>query len=416
MVKSRNRVWLLPMIAVAVVYLMMACTLSPDDTRLAQEERLAAVLTRSAAETLAALATQTRIAELLATDTPTPTHTPSSTPTPTATLTPTATPTPTVTPTFTVTPTPTATPTPTPVATINPHGHVGLGAYIAGTPHDDLAAIARFEALVRHKMTYVLWFQSWGGEDRDFRDDWVTLAHDQGYIPVITWEPWERNFDDPTTVQPEYALGAIAAGRHDDYVRAWAEAAREAQGPIILRFAHEQSTEPGQRPWYPWQGEPEAYQAAFRHLVAIFREAGADQVRFMWSAMWLNEWAELYYPGGDVVDLVGTTVLNHGTDIDAPWARWRTFHELFDGQYAAAETWDKPIIITELATAEQGGDKAEWFRDAFGSLPERYPLVIGVLLFEVESDREWPQINWSVASSPASWEAFVAAVNTLYYR
>jgi hypothetical protein len=401
---SRQRFWLLSMITVVVVCLMMACTMPSDDSRLAQEERLAAVLTRSAAETAAALATQTRIAELLATDTPTPTHTPSPTPTPTATFTPTA------------TLTPTATHTPTPVATINPHGHVGLGAYVAGTPYDDFAAVARFEALVRHRMSYVLWFQSWGGEDRDFRDDWVALAHDQGYVPVITWEPWVRNFDDPTAPQPEYALEAIASGGHDDYVRAWAEAAREAQGPIILRFAHEQSTEPGQRPWYPWQGNPEAYQAAFRRLVTIFQEAGADNVRFMWSAMWLNEWAQLYYPGDDVVDIVGTTVLNHGADIDAPWARWRAFHELFDGQYAAAEAWDKPMIITELATAEQGGDKAEWLRATFGALPERYPLVIGVLLFEVESDREWPQINWSVASSPESLEAFVAAVNTHYYR
>jgi hypothetical protein len=395
--RAGRAVWPRALAIIVVVCLTAACTpAADDDAHLTQSERLAAVLTRSAVETAAAHATQTRIVELMPTNTPTPTPTPTLTPTPT--------------------PTPTSTPTPTPVATINPHGYIGLGVYVPGTPYDDLAAIARFEMLTRHRMTYVLWFQSWGGIDRHFREDWVALAHAQGYTPVITWEPWNRDFYDPTAEQPEYSLSNIAVGRHDDYVRSWARVAREAEGPIILRFAHEQSTVPGHRPWYPWQGDPQAYQAAFRRLVTIFREMGADNVRFLWSAMWLDAWADQYYPGDDVVDLVGTTILNHGTNIDAPWAGWRTFRELFDEQYAAAEAWGKPIILTELATAEDGGDKAQWLWDTFVSLPERYPLVIGVLLFEVESDREWPQINWSVASSPESLDAFANAVKTEYYR
>jgi beta-mannanase len=211
-------------------------------------------------------------------------------------------------------------------------------------------------------------------------------------------------------------LSSIVAGDHDAYIRTWARAARASGVPIVLRFAHEHSTEPGTRPWYPWQGDPEGYREAFRHIVTLFREEGADNVRHLWSAMWLNSWASQYYPGDDVVDYVGTTTLNHGTGAQAAWAQWRTFDDLFAPQYRAALQWNKPIIVTEVATAEYGGDKAAWLRDCFNGVKYQYPLVRGVLLFEVEADREWPIINWSVASSPESLAAFKEVINDPIFR
>jgi beta-mannanase len=285
-----------------------------------------------------------------------------------------------------------------------------------GTPYDEFAAVQRFEATVKHKMEFVLWFQAWGNDDRAFPTHWIELAAQRGFIPVITWEPWKRNFDDPTALQPEYSLSSITAGQHDDYVRSWARSARAVGRPIVLRFAQEQSTEPGTKPWYPWQGDPQGYVAAYRHIVALFREEKADKVQFLWSGMWLNQWANDYYPGSDVVDLVGTTILNHGTGATADWAQWRTFDNLFEGQYQAAQQWGKPIMLTELATAEQGGDKAAWLRDCFNSLQSRYPLVADVLLLEVRADREWPAINWSITSSPASLASFIEVIHNPYFK
>jgi beta-mannanase len=281
--------------------------------------------------------------------------------------------------------------------------------YLENSPYDNYAAVGAFEALLKHKMAYVLWFQSWG-DDPEFRSDWVLLAAQKGLIPVITWEPWKRDFVTPWVVQPEYALETITAGQHDDYLRSWARAAKAAGVPIVLRFAHEQSTRIGARPWYPWQGDPESYRDAFRHIVAIFRQEEADNVRFLWSAMWLQLYAEAYYPGDDVVDIVGTTILNHGLGATADWAGWRTFDYLFSPEYIVAEKLGKPVMITEMATAEQGGDKPAWLRDAFSSIRTRYTLVEAVLLLEMPVDREWPVINWSVASSPASLAAFEEAI------
>jgi hypothetical protein len=73
-------------------------------------------------------------------------------------------------------------------------------------------------------------------------------------------------------------------------------------------------------------------------------------------------------------------------------------------------------MISELATADQGGDKAAWLRDCFTSLETKYPLVRAVLLFEVTSDREWPSINWSVAASEESLAAFKAATDDPHFK
>ncbi|MFW6115473.1 MAG: glycoside hydrolase family 26 protein [Chloroflexota bacterium] len=283
-------------------------------------------------------------------------------------------------------------------------------------PYDGFASVYEFEAMVEHKMEYVLWFQAWEDDDPSFPAEEVRAASNMGLNPVITWEPWERRFDDPTADQPTYSLDSIAEGEHDQYIRSWAQSARSVGVRIVIRFAHEQSTQPGVLSWYPWQGDPDGYRAAFRQIVALFREEGADNVEFLWSAMWLNSWAPEYYPGDDVVDWVGTTILNHGTAVDEPWAEWRTFDDLFAPQYQAALQWGKPVMVTELATAEQGGDKAAWLRDCFTSLEPQYPLVQAVLLFEVESDREWPGINWTVASGAENLTALKEAIADPYFK
>ena len=121
-----------------------------------------------------------------------PVHTETSTPPTTPLPTPSATPKPTATPTSM--PTPTDTPLPRPIATLNATGQVGLGVYIPGVPYEHFASVNQFERLVGHKMEYILWFQSWGDSDRVFQTQSVALASRMGLVPVITWEPWKRNY------------------------------------------------------------------------------------------------------------------------------------------------------------------------------------------------------------------------------
>lgn len=83
--------------------------------------------------------------------------------------------------------------------------------------------------------------------------------------------------------QPEYGLAAIAEGRHDDFIREYAQNCVVFGKPIMLRIMHEFNGV-----YYPWSGyrnnnDPNLFIAAFRHIVDIFRRQNATNVTFMWS-------------------------------------------------------------------------------------------------------------------------------------
>ena len=71
---------------------------------------------------------------------------------------------------------------------------------------------------------------------------------------------------------------------------------------------------------------------------------------------------------------------------------------------------DQPVLIAETASAEEGGDKADWIRRALlHDLPIRFPRVRGLVWFDENKEREW-----SVSSSPAARRAFAEAASHPY--
>lgn len=149
------------------------------------------------------------------------------TPVPTATATPTTVPS----PTPTVTPTPTRPPLPQrPPVPLNRDGKLSLGVYTEGVPYDRFASVAAFERMIGHRVEYILWFHSWGGSDREFPTEAVALAHRAGWIPVLTWEPWERNCVNPTALQPAYSLSSWSVASSPESLAAFLEAIRDPYG------------------------------------------------------------------------------------------------------------------------------------------------------------------------------------------
>lgn len=281
---------------------------------------------------------------------------------------------------------------------------VNLGMYMprAASFDDTLGQLAEMEnnlGLPLGNMD-VLIFNAWGDADRDFPTALVSQAHEQGRDVILTSEPWTRDFSNPNRPQPEYSLRSIADGLHDEYLRNWARQAAILNIPFIYRFAQEQSTDVGLLDWYPWQGDPDGYVAAFRHIHQIFQEEGVTNVRFMWSAFFHSEDAPQYYPGDDVVDIIGTTVLNHGSEIPESYAQWFDFEYLMRNQYEMiTSNWpDKPIYIAELASAEQGGSKSDWLMEAFVRFSAEYTQVEGVMLIH-GVDFKYPMVDWSINSS-----------------
>ncbi|HEY8598884.1 MAG TPA: glycosyl hydrolase, partial [Thermomicrobiales bacterium] len=143
----------------------------------------------------------------------------------------------------------------------------------------------------------------------------------------------------------------------------------------------------------------------------VFAAAGATNVTWVWCPNVVSAettpLAQLY-PGDAYVDWVALDGYNWGGIRNEPW---RSFAEIYGPSYTALRQLapTKPIMIAEVASAEQGGDKAAWIRDALGvQLPARFPAIKAVAWFNWNDNNG--TYTWPIESSAAASAAFGAAV------
>jgi cellulose synthase (UDP-forming) len=273
-----------------------------------------------------------------------------------------------------------------------------------GTPA--LRQLNAFEWEIHAHASIVMWYVDW-------KHDALTLNQlrqigARGSTPEITWEPWNALL--PTYHrQPAYSMARIAAGKDDAYVRAFALRLRKYGRPVLLRFAQEMNGG-----WYPWGtgrptqfNTPAEFVAAWRHLHDVFAAVGATNVRWVWSPVESHRSTAALYPGDRYVDVLGVSGFNGGASLR--WGGWQSFGRLFDGTltrlHQLAPT--KPIQISETASAERGGDKAEWIRQMFTQLGHR-PYVKSLIWFDDAKQTAWP-----LDSSRAAMSAFAAGLRSL---
>jgi beta-mannanase len=163
--------------------------------------------------------------------------------------------------------------------------------------------------------------------------------------------------------------------------------------------------------WYPWSEStngnlPGQFVAAWRHVHDIFTAENATNVKWVWSpvARYGVALSTTDYPGDAYVDVLGLSGFNGGTAL--PWTGWRSFSSLFNGSIATLHRLapSKPIQISEVGSAEAGGDKAAWIANMFSDL-RAHPQVTSVVWFDLRK-----QTDWRINSSPAAGQAFATAV------
>lgn len=265
-------------------------------------------------------------------------------------------------------------------------------------PHTAMASFNRLETAVG-RLDVVHYYQAWGGAAGEWDRVRADGAAAGGRRVLLTWEPW-----DPAAgvSQPGYSHRAIVGGEHDAYLRRWAEGARDFGRPLELRLMHEMNGN-----WYPWAGgvsgnTAQSYVAAWRHVHGIFRDVGASNVRFVWSAnaddVPAGNKMEPYYPGRTYVDLLALDGYNWG--VVQGKGTWRSYEQVFASSYArVTRLGPQQVWITETASATSGGDKAGWVRAMLAS--RRFPRVTALVWFDVVKERDW-----SLTSSAAVTRAF----------
>ncbi len=286
-------------------------------------------------------------------------------------------------------------------------GPLLFGVWQPGAPWE-MTPLLELERRLGGAFDVVMWYQGWGAANRALDTQLLAAVADRGATPIITWEPWDYTRG---ITQPQYRLRRIAQGAFDRYITSWARGLAQYGRPVLLRFAHEANAK-----HYPWSigvngNTVSDFLAAWNRIVTLFRRNGATNVRWVWS---MNvEYPgttplEQLYPGDDRVDIVGLDGYNGGTALD--WGGWLTFTDIFAATYDKVTTLSqRPIFVTEVACAEEGGSKAEWIRRAFGQeLPERFPRIRAVIWFN-----ERKETDWRIESSAESLAAFREAMATV---
>ena len=259
-----------------------------------------------------------------------------------------------------------------------------FGSYTYGGVWAGMAPIYELEVSLGQRLDIVHWFMSWNNE---WDASLVASASQGGRLPMISWESVNAPVED------------IAAGHFDSYIQSWAEGAKAHKGLIYLRPFPEMNGD-----WTPWNGQPELLVLAWQRMVKIFDEVGSDNVRWVWAPNVTDEpridsnRMELYYPGEAYVDVLALDGYNWGTS--RSWSEWTRFDDVFAAPYERiAKLGNQPIWLAEVASTEEGGNKAEWITEMFASTA--FPRLEALVWFNEDKET-----SWHVNSSDAAIQAF----------
>lgn len=185
----------------------------------------------------------------------------------------------------------------------------------------------------------------------------------------------------------------ILDGKYDEYLHQYAKDLRAFNHPVLFRLNNEMN---GDWCWYSsyhTAKDTEIYKAVWRYIHTIFDSEEVDNVLWVWNPhdrsfpnfSW-NHYLT-YYPGDDVVDIVGITGYNTGTYF--PGETWREFREIYTPLYTEYTTiFDKPLMITEFGANSYGGDKPAWIRQMFKNMKEFSRIKVAIWWSGVDLDSE----------------------------
>lgn len=241
-------------------------------------------------------------------------------------------------------------------------------------------------------------YVAWGNADKGPDVQGINQVIENGFIPMITWEPWQAQPWPPVekpSEQPGFSLSMILKGKYDDYIRNWAYELKKVNLPVFIRPMHEMNGN-----WYPWcekanGNQPGEYVKAWSHIRSMFREAQNDRLMWVFSPYAHSvpdqpeNRIERFYPGDQEVDWFGLDGYNWG--VSQEWSKWQGFHDIFKNSYDCLNKLapGKPFMISEVGCTEAGGNKGFWIEDTFKDLRQRFSKIKGLVWFNIDKECDW---------------------------
>jgi Glycosyl hydrolase family 26 len=263
-----------------------------------------------------------------------------------------------------------------------------IGVYARGVP-DSYAPVRAFTTATGIKPGVVVYYSGWL---EPFQAGFAATAANDGAVPLVQMNP------------THISIAAIANGRYDSYLTAYAKAVRAYRHPVILSFGHEMNGY-----WYSWgfrHTSPAVFVAAWRHIVTLFRVMGAQNVTWLWTINTFQKQSESqvpapnrWWPGNAYVTWVGID----GYYIDSS----SVFASVFGTTIADVRALTRdPIIIAETSATPAAGQPAK-IADLFDGI--KLYRLLGFIWFD-----SFSKVDLRL-SSPAAIMAFRLGYET-YYR
>jgi len=253
-----------------------------------------------------------------------------------------------------------------------------LGVYQPDAPIS-YAGVEQFAQAIGRQPNLVSYYSPWNWP---FQASFASSAAAHGALTIVQMNP--RNV----------SVASIADGQYDAYLRSYAAAVKQFAGPVVLSFGHEMNGR-----WYSWgyaHTPAQVFVAAWRHIVTVFRQAGARNVIWLWTINIVDSNPPIrapgpWWPGRSYVNWVGIDGYYYQSS--------EVFAQIFGPTIVdvRALTSD-PIILAETAAEPSTGQPAK-INDLFAGV-SAYGLLGFVWFDQNTQGRVWR------ISTPEAFAAF----------
>ena len=245
-----------------------------------------------------------------------------------------------------------------------------------------------FAAAVGRQPDIVLYYSSW---KESFQQRFATAARAHGATPFVQIEPGNTS------------LAAIAAGHDDEYLKSYASQVRAYGRNVLIGFGAEMNAD-----WDPWgyrHTSPAVFVAAWRHVVTVFRQQGADNVTWVWTVNVTEPGTgpvQNWWPGDSYVTWVGIDGYYYQSDY--------TFDNAFLPTIAEVRIFtQRPILLSETAVGQVAGQAAK-IPDLFNGVRANH--LLGFVWFDQTQAGGLYHQDWRLEDDPAGLAAFRRELTT----
>lgn len=191
-------------------------------------------------------------------------------------------------------------------------------------------------------------------------------------------------------------LRKVADGSEDSVLASYALELGTVQTPIVIDFNHEFNG-----PWFAWGYKhvtASEFVAAWRHMVTVFRENGANNVLWAWNPN-VDGTAtvpdlQAWYPGNSYVNWVALDGYFYGP--------WDTYDSVFKPTMHQIRAFTKrPFFIAETGANPKSG-RVRAINSLFQGA-ESTPGLLGLVWFDYY---KYSNRNWFINNDPAAVAVF----------